>query len=63
MYVGHALTSYALKPYLEGSIIEGEGVVGGWRAIIREAVEATRISMPVSCVVALNLFSLMCFCH
>eukprot|EP01034_Spumella_vulgaris_P032218 gene32218-39785_t len=46
LFVGHAMTSYSLKPYLEGTVEEGQGVDGGWKTVIREAVEATRFAMP-----------------
>jgi len=44
--LGHTLASYTLHPYFDGSIEQENAVDGGWQAVVKEAVSATKIAFP-----------------
>jgi hypothetical protein len=46
MYTGHALASYTLQKYFDGT--EPNPVEGGWKHIVTEMIESTKITYPVS---------------
>lgn len=45
MYLGHALTTYSLQPYFDNTV--EAPVEGGWKHIIKEALDSTRVTFPV----------------
>jgi hypothetical protein len=49
LYVGHALAAYALQSHFDGS--EANPVPGGWKAIVKEAVDSTRAAFQVRHIV------------
>jgi len=44
LYTGHAITTYALEKYFDGTI--ENPVQGGWQSIINESIDSTKISFP-----------------